>query len=108
LAAALRAGDGELTEPLALALFDISYVVGSYAAGIGFGLLTVAVSAVALRTGCLLPRSLALVGIAMGVALITPLAVHKIGEYTVGPALILLVVFAVRLLSGSTVAAPGR
>jgi hypothetical protein len=57
-------------------------------------LLTVAMSAVALRTGCLLPRWLALVGIALGVALITPLAAHMIGDYTVGSALILLVVFA--------------
>jgi hypothetical protein len=47
LAAALRADDGELTEPLALALFDISYVFGSYATGIGFGVATLAIGVAA-------------------------------------------------------------
>ena len=46
MAAALRAGDGTLTEPVATALFDVSYMFGSYAAGVGFGLLTVAIGAV--------------------------------------------------------------
>jgi hypothetical protein len=55
MAAALRAGDGELTAPVAIALFDISYVFGSYAGGIGFGVAMLAIGAVALRSGALLP-----------------------------------------------------
>lgn len=99
IAAALRAGDAELTEPLALALFDISYVLGSYACAPGFGVLTLAISACALRTGRLLPRWLAYVGVLIGVALITPLAAYTIGEYTVGPPFLLLLILGVRLLT---------
>lgn len=109
MAAALRAGDGELTEPLALALFDISYVLGSYAAGIGFGLLTLATGAAALRAGALLPRWLAVVALALGVALVTPLSAYTLGEYAIGPSLLLLLVLGVMLLRGSAVpAAPSQ
>ncbi len=101
MAAALRASDGELTEPLAQTLFDISYVLGTNAAGIGFGLLTLATSAVALRARALLPRWLAVVGLAVGVALITPLAAYTIDEYTVGPSLLLLLALGVLLLRSS-------
>lgn len=101
MAAAMRAGDGELTQPLALALFDISYVLGSYAGGIGFGLLTLATCAVALRARALLPRWLAVVGLAVGVALITPLAGYALGEYTVGPCFVILLILGIRLLRSS-------
>ncbi|MBA2256619.1 MAG: hypothetical protein H0W05_05345 [Thermoleophilaceae bacterium] len=103
MAAALRAGDGDLTDPLALALFDISYVLGSYAAGIGFGLLTLATSAAALRARALLPRWLAIIGLAVGVSLITPLAAYAIGEYAVGLSVVLLLVLGVLVLRGSAV-----
>ena len=106
MAAALRAGDGELTEPLALALFDISYMLGSYASGLGFGVLSIAIGAAALRTGRLLPGWLAIAAIAIGVALVTPLAGYAIGEYTVAPTMVLLLVLGVRLLSGSALRAP--
>jgi hypothetical protein len=104
MAAALRAGDEELTAPLALALFDISYVLGSYAAGIGFGLLMLAVSAAALRSPSLLPRRLAILGLVIGVASITPLAALTIGEYTVGPPFLVVLVLGVRLLRGGATA----
>jgi hypothetical protein len=101
LAAALRAGDGELTEPLALALFDISYVFGSYATGIGFGVAMLAIGAVALRSGKLLPRWLAFVAVVIGLAMVTPLAGYLLGEYTVAPCFLLLAVLGVLLLRGS-------
>lgn len=41
----------------------------------------------------------------IAVALITPLAAYTIGEYTVGPPFLLLLVLAVRLLSGSALRA---
>jgi len=96
MAAALRAGDGELTGPLAQALFDTSYVLGYYGAGVGLALVSLATSAVALRSGALLPRWLALVGLALGATLVTPLVI-----YTVGPAFLFLVAIGVQLLRGA-------
>lgn len=74
MVAALRAADGELGEPLAQALFEISYVLGSNAAGIGVGLLVLASAAVALRQGVLLPRWLAALAVPFGIAMLTPLS----------------------------------
>jgi hypothetical protein len=104
MAAALRADDGELTEPLALALFDISYVFGSYATGIGFGVAMLAIGAVALRSGVLLPRWLGLVALVVGLAMVTPIAGYVLGEYTVAPCFLLLAVLGVLLLRGSALA----
>lgn len=96
MAAALRAGDGELTEPLAQALFDTSYVLGFNAAGIGIGLVALATGAAALRAGALLPRWLAVVAVILGVCLLTPLS-----RYLLGPAFLLLLALGVLLLRGS-------
>ena len=100
MAAAHRAGDGALTEELALALFDVSYVLGSYATGVGFGVFTLAVAWAAWSSPDLLPRWLAIVALVIGVATVTPLAGAVIGEYTVGPPLLLVAVLGVRLLRG--------
>ena len=96
MAAALRAGDGELTQPLAQSLFDTSYVLGFNAAGVGIGLLALATGAAALRAGALLPRWLAVVALALGVALLTPLS-----QWSLGPSFVLLLVLGVLLLRGS-------
>jgi hypothetical protein len=98
MAAALRAGDGQLTGPLAQALFDISYVLGYNAAGIGIGLLTLSIGAAALRAKAMLPRWLAVVSLALGAALLTPLS-----HYVLGPSFLLLLVLGVLLLRGSAV-----
>jgi hypothetical protein len=98
MAAALRAGDGELTQPLALALFDTSYVLGYNAAGIGLGMLALATGAAALRARALLPRWLALVGLALGVAMLTPLV-----QYVLGPSFLFLLALGALLLRGSAV-----
>ena len=100
MAAALRAGDGELTEPVAIALFDISYFFGSSGAGIGFGLFTFATGAAALRANALLPRWLAIAAVVIGVALVTPLTGWVLGEYAVGPSCLLLLLLGVKLLRG--------
>jgi hypothetical protein len=107
LAAALRADDGELTEPLALALFDIAYVFGSYATGIGFGVATLAIGIAALRSRALLPRWLALVALVIGLGMVTPLAGYLLGEFTVAPCFVLFAVLGLLLLRGSAVA-PAR
>lgn len=96
MAAALRAADGQLTAPLAKALFDVSFVLGYNAAGIGVGLLTLATSAAALRARALLPRWLAVTGLAFGVALLTPLSV-----YALGPSVLFLLAVGIGLLRGS-------
>lgn len=107
MAAALRAGSGELSAPLAQALFDTSYVLGYYAAGVGIGLVALATSAIALRAGALLPRWLAVVGLALGTALLTPLSV-----YALGPSFLFLLALACCLLRGSALSSaspgPGR
>jgi hypothetical protein len=100
MAAALRAGDEQLTPDLALALFDVSYVLGSYAAGPGFGLFAVAVAATSL-----LPRPLAIAGLVTGVLLATSIVSLVIGEYTVAPAFILAAILGVRLLRPPTLGA---
>jgi hypothetical protein len=96
MAAALRAGDGELTEPLAQALFDTSYVLGYNAAGVGIGLLALATGAAALRARALLPRWLAVIALVLGAALLTPLS-----EWVLGPSFLLLLVLGVLVLRGS-------
>lgn len=74
MAAALRAQDGELTAPLAQALFEISQLLGSVAVGVGVGVFAIAVGEVALRTRGLLPRPAAVLVVVLGVACLTPLA----------------------------------
>jgi len=101
MAAAIRADDGTLTEPLAEALFDISYMFGSYAGGVGFGLAMVAIGAAALQSRALLPRWLAMVFVVVGVALVTPLTAYLIGEYALAPSFLLLFVLGVLLIRGS-------
>jgi hypothetical protein len=93
LAAAYRAGDGELTEATAHALWQVSYVMGWNASGVGMGVLTLAVGLVALRTGTLLPRWVAIAAIVVGVAWMTPLATAAFA-----PGFLLLIVSSVGLL----------
>ena len=100
MAAASRAADGELTGSLAETLFDVSYVLGYNAAGIGIGLLSLATGAAALRTGAILPRWLAVVSVALGLALLTPLS-----RFVLGPSFLLLMALGVMLLRGSAVRA---
>src|SRR4051794_8942230 len=52
---ALRADDGQLTKDLGQALFQISYVLGYNAAGVGIGIVLLATAAVALRAPGLVP-----------------------------------------------------
>jgi hypothetical protein len=59
-----------------------------------------AIGAAALRSGALLPRWLALVALAVGFAMVTPLAGYVLGEYTVAPGFVLLAVLGVLLLRG--------
>jgi hypothetical protein len=93
---ALRAADGELSESLGQAVFEISYVLGYNAAGVGVGVLVLATAAAALRSGALLPRWLALLMLAVGVALVTPLS-----QWVLGPSVLLLPVIGVRLLQAA-------
>src|SRR4051794_9198329 len=71
---ALRADDGRLTHDLGQALFEISYILGFNGAGVGLGVMVLAIAAVALRTRSMMPRWLACILAAGGVAFITPLS----------------------------------
>jgi hypothetical protein len=93
MAGAWRADDGQLTPELGRALFEISYVFGYNGAGVGIGIMLLAVAAVALRARALMPRSLALALLAVGLAFFTPLS-----RFLLGPSALLLVVASVRLL----------
>jgi hypothetical protein len=86
---ALRAREGELTEPLAQALFEVPQVLGSYATAAGLALFALATGAAALRTGAL-PRWAAVATLAVGVALLTPLAIWNVAAGTAMIALALI------------------
>lgn len=101
MAAALRAGHGELTKPLAQALFDTSYVLGYNGAGLGIGLLNIATGAAALRSRALLPRWLATAAVALGVVMLTP-----VSRYALGPSFLLLLILGLLLLRGYGVPVP--
>ena len=73
LAAALRAQDNELGEDLGQSMFEISQIFGSVLAGVGLGVFAIATAVVALRSGRVLPRWLAIVTLVLGVLLLTPL-----------------------------------
>lgn len=96
MAAALRAGDGHLSETLAQALFETSYVFGYNAAGIGLGVLGIAIGAAALRARALLPRWLAATAAVLGILLLTPLS-----RYLLVAGIVLIGIVGVRLLRGA-------
>jgi hypothetical protein len=90
---ALRAEGGQLTPELGRALFEISYILGYNAAGVGIGILLLAIATVALRARALMPRRLALLLLPVGLAFLTPLS-----RFLVGPSVLLLLVASVQLL----------
>jgi hypothetical protein len=93
MAGALRAADGSLGPGLGRALFEVSYVLGFNAAGVGLGVFGLASAAVALRSGAVLPRWLALVTALTGTALLTPLS-----QVVLAPSVALLALIAAALL----------
>jgi hypothetical protein len=94
MAAAARAADGQLTPGLGGALFEVSYAFGYPAAGVGIGVMLLTTAAVALRTRALMPHWSALLLLLLGVAFLTPLL-----RFLLAPAVLLLAVVSVRLLS---------
>jgi hypothetical protein len=74
MAAAMRADDGNLTPSFARSAFEISQVLGFNAAGVGIGTFAIAAAAAALRTRSIMPAWLAVLTIAVGLALMTPLS----------------------------------
>lgn len=75
---------------------EISYVLGYNAAGVGAGIFALAIATVALRARAMMPRWLALLIFALGLAFLTPLS-----RFALGPAVLLLAAFAAKLLRGS-------
>ena len=93
---ALRARDDDLSDALAKSLFEISQVLGSTATGVGLGVFALATAAVALRTGLILPRWLALVTLLVGITLLTP--VSHVNEVSGASLLLITLIIAVSLL----------
>ena len=85
--AALRAQDGDLTGPLAQALFEIPQILGSVASGVGGGVFGVAVGVAALRTRGALPPPVAVVLVVSGLVLLTPVVYVN---FVAGAALVVL------------------
>jgi hypothetical protein len=83
------------------ALFETSYVLGYNAAGVGVGILMLAVAGAALCARSLLPRWLALVLTLVGLAFLTPLS-----RFLLAPSLLLLFVASAQLLRGSGIRSP--
>jgi hypothetical protein len=94
MAGALRAQDGDLSGPLAQALFEISQILGSVASGVVFA---VAVGVAALRTPGALPRPIALVVLGVGIALLTPLS-YYVNVFAGAAVVVLTAVIAVSML----------
>lgn len=97
----LRAGDGELSGPLAQSLFEISQVLGTIAAAVGIAVFALATAAVALRTRLVLPRWLAVVTLIIGLSLLTPAT--RILEWS-GAAMMLVAL----IVALSLIRAPGE
>jgi hypothetical protein len=93
---ALRARDGELSDALAQSLFEISQILGSTAAGVGMGVFALATAAVALRTGLILPRWLAIVMGVVGISVLTPLS--RVAEVSGASLVLITSIIAVLLL----------
>ncbi len=93
---ALRARDGDLSDPLAQTLWEIARVLGSTAGGVGLGVFALATAAVALRNGAVLPRWLAVITGAVGVLLLTPIS--YIGEVTGASMVVLALIISAVLL----------
>ncbi|HEU4906239.1 MAG TPA: hypothetical protein VFT19_09015 [Solirubrobacterales bacterium] len=93
---ALRADAGQLSPELGRALFEISYILGYNGAGVGIGIFALASAVVALRSRAVLPRWLALLLLALGIAFLTP-----ISRFLLAPSLLLLAVVSVSLVRSS-------
>jgi len=92
---ALRADGDQLTPELARALFEISCALGYNAAGVGIAIFLVGVAGVALRTGELMPRWLAVLVLLVAIAFLTPLS-----RFLIGPAVLVLGGASASLLRG--------
>jgi hypothetical protein len=90
---ALRADDGRLSLELAQALFEVSYVLGYNAAGVGIGVVMLATAAVALRARALLPRWLAILLLVVGAAFLTPFS-----RFLLGPSVLLVAGVSIQLV----------
>lgn len=90
---ALRAQHGQLTPELSRALFEISYVLGYNAVGVGVAVLLGSIAAVAWRSPSLLPRWATVAIFVAALAFVTPLS-----RFLLAPAILLLAIVSARLL----------
>lgn len=100
---ALRAEHSQLSPELSRALFEVSYVLGYNAAGVGVAVLFGAIAGVAWQSPSVLPRWAALLLLLLGAAFLTPLC-----RFLLAPAVVLLAVVSLRLLLAARAGAHPR
>lgn len=93
---ALRAEEGELSGALAQAVFEISQVLGTAAAAVGIAVFGLATAAVALRTGLVMSRWLAIVVLLVGLSLLTPAG--RLLEWPGAAMMLIVLIVAVAIL----------
>jgi hypothetical protein len=77
---AMRAADDDLSAELGRSLFEISYVLGYNGAGVGVGVMLIAIAGAAWRSPGLLPRWAVPVLAIAALLLMTPLSVYLFGS----------------------------
>ena len=102
MAGAMRAADDDLSAELGRSVFEISYVLGYNAAGLGAGIALLAIAGAAWRSPGFLPRGAAPVLAVASLLLMTPLSV-----YLLGPAVVVFAIVAGRAAVRAPSAAPG-
>jgi hypothetical protein len=97
MAGALSAEDGQLTADTAQTYFDVSYALGSPAAGVGFAMVAMPTAVVALRSGGPIRPAAAWTALLVGVAAVTPVMLTPGFALVSGLALLLLAGLSIRL-----------
>lgn len=77
-------------------MHEISQILGSTATGVGIGVFALATAAVALRTGVILPRWLAILTVVVGISLLTP--VSRVPEVSGASLILITLIIAITLL----------
>ena len=99
---AMRAADDDLSAELGRSVFEVSYVLGYNGAGVGGGIMLVAIAGAAWRSPGFLPGLAAPVLLVAGLLLMTPLSV-----YLLGPAVVVFAIVAGRAAVRAPSAGPG-
>ena len=101
LAGGTLARHGDLSGSTASSVFETARTLGFHAAPAGFGLLLIAIAAIALRARAIMPAWLSWLSIAVGLALLTPVA-----PAAMHPAVLLVIAVSVLVIRAPDPGAP--